>query len=322
MSTWSEKLQYGFSVAFRPAGRLLEKAYLRSPRPLKWAPVFVIGPARSGTTLVFQCLVQGLHFAFLSNLASYFPSCPGVVTRWAAGLGSCRPPSSFTSSHGRISGWNSPNQGHVVWSRWFVGPGAYTGSLRLSETDRKEMRGVIGMIETACAAPFIAKWPGFSVEMSTLAELFPEAVFVRVRRDHLQVARSVLKARRDLTGDPRRTISRLPSGYEPYLERDYIEQTCAYVLGVEADIDRDTELIGTERFFEIPYERLCAAPREFVAELSGWYHELCGYRLETRCEIPSQFTCSVGRKIGEEDYHRLEQRLKTMSMDSGDTSFA
>ena len=100
MSTWSEKLQYGFSVAFRPAGRLLEKAYLRSPRPLKWAPVFVIGPARSGTTLVFQCLVQGLHFAFLSNLASYFPSCPGVVTRWAAGLGNCQPPSSFTSSHG------------------------------------------------------------------------------------------------------------------------------------------------------------------------------------------------------------------------------
>ena len=39
-------------------------------------PVFLVGPPRTGSTLLFQLLLNSFHFSYVSNITSFFYSCP------------------------------------------------------------------------------------------------------------------------------------------------------------------------------------------------------------------------------------------------------
>ncbi|MHA1757223.1 MAG: sulfotransferase [Promethearchaeota archaeon] len=199
----------------------------------KWPPIFILGTPRSGSTLLYKILVYGLSLSFFCNLVEKFYLCPGIVSLILTKLTKVNPPYNFLSYYGNTSGWNGPNQGRMIRNRLLKFTGEYNKPKEISRNQLIEIRGTIGIIEKAFNMPFISKYQLLCLYIFQLIEAFPNAIFIKVRRNPLQTAQSILNARRELFGDYAAWFSVKPREYEKIENIDPIRQVCEQVYYIE-----------------------------------------------------------------------------------------
>ena len=96
----------------------LEQRLLECYKELKYPPIFIVGPPRSGTTLLYQIIVHCFHVAYFPNIAARFYKIPVIATKIGKIL--FRPyKSDFTSTYGLVKGTMAPHEAGVIWDRWF-----------------------------------------------------------------------------------------------------------------------------------------------------------------------------------------------------------
>ena len=172
---------------------LLEPRLLASAKNLSSPPVFILGPPRSGTTLLYQLLTTCLRFSYICNLADRFHDCPVATTVLLRGLiRSYR--TDFTSRYSRTGGYAGPSEGATIWRKWF-GWG-YVDESDVTHEARREAYTLVAALESVLGAPFVSKSPRHSTRIRALESVFPGCLFLRVSRDPLAVAQSILKRRR------------------------------------------------------------------------------------------------------------------------------
>lgn len=277
------------SKAIRGCLAVAEAAHLRRFHSPRFAPIFIVGPARSGTTLVYQAMTTALRVSYFSNLMARFPRSPvvaGMFEHWAP-----RPDESlrFVSQHGRSVGAAAPAQGYEIWSRWFPRAGDGTDLSNWNHESIDQACRTIAGVESWGKGPFLNKWPGHVAHWRALVEAFPRAVFVRIDRDPVATSASVLAMRRDLTGDERASVSRAPAGYDVYRDRDGVTQACGYVRSVKGEWDAAASELGVDRFFYVNFADFCQQPRAILESLREWHRQLTGEALATRGAIPDRF---------------------------------
>lgn len=242
---------------------------VRNARASGYRPTFVVGPARSGTTLIYQALTSAIQCCYFSNLMSKYSFCPGALTQilWRAGLFDANP--SYSSHYGKTAGWNGVSQGSQIWSRWF--PRSSDSVSKVNTQVRLDcLIELVEFLQKTSSRPFVNKWPGLAVYIPSLISAFPDALYLRVTRDPIETALSVLNGRRKLVGDETVSISRVPDGYEVFQGMSPYHQVVAYVLGVEAQLDRDLGAI-TDNVFDVRYESFCIDPERLRQEILEWY---------------------------------------------------
>lgn len=263
----------------RAAGQV--EAHLPGPTQPRWAPLFIVGPPRSGTTLVYQAICRGLRVAYPTNLLveGGLQAAPHLYRVAATLLGRRMQPGDssgvpavgvaragrddFTSEHGRTRGPGSPHEAGALWSRWFDGDHLRPGGAQA-------MRTTLARIEAVFDAPFVNKNVMLVPRIETLAQALPRARFLEVRRDPAATARSIERAR-TRAGATTTWWSVKPSNYLELKDLPLAEQAMGQVLGVQADIAQARERVGPERFFTVQYEAFCARPRVVLAELAAWW---------------------------------------------------
>lgn len=285
----------------------IEKIIFSNENQINFPPIFIIGPARSGTTLVYQCFVQRFRFCYFSNLITFFRYCPALAGCAVSLINGCDPSFDFKSNYGKIKGWNSPNQGNKIWGRWFKGHGPGKEIDPASITD---IRRIISSLENCYNIPFITKWPGFGVYLDLVDQVFENAVFIRVLRDPIHTIQSVLRGRHDLHGDGNISISRPPSTYFLFKKRTPIEQVCAYVLGVEKDIDDSMKRLGKNKFFNVEYKKLCSNPDKELDMFKEWYKHNSSLALSEKKRISKNFI--VSKKLNIEQKIQIEKICETI----------
>lgn len=242
---------------------------VRNVKVSGYRPAFIVGPARSGTTLIYQALTSAIECCYFSNLMSKYSFCPGALTKilWRVGLFDAN--SSYSSHYGKTPGWNGISQGSQIWSRWF--PKSSGSVSQANEQVRLDcLIDLVEFIQKTTRRPFVNKWPGLSVYIPSLISAFPDALYFRVTRDPIETALSVLNGRRKLVGDEAVSISRVPDSYEVFQGMPPCHQVVAYVLGVEVQLDRDLEAV-TDNVFEVRYESFCTDPERLRQEIVEWY---------------------------------------------------
>lgn len=255
------------------------EARVVGPRSPRFVPVFIVGPPRSGTTLLYQAACAGLRVAYPTNLMveGGLETAPHLYRALARLLGRRMEVLDFTSEHGRTRGPGSPHEAGALWNRWFddthhLRPGAETA-----------MKTAIACIEEVFEAPFVNKNVMHVPRLVALAGALPTARFVEVRRDLAATARSIERARVK-AGATTAWWSVKPSNTAELLGLSLADQARGQVLGVQADLARARAVVGAERFFEVEYEALCAAPRTVLDDLARWWG--VGTRLE---RLPERF---------------------------------
>lgn len=249
-----------------------ETARYRKGGDLDLPIIIVVGPPRSGTTVIFQALVKALPVSYFNNLTSIFPRSPITVNLLA--------PDPFRNEHvrlssyyGRTSHWWGPNDGLYLWDRWFE-RGRAEPKNSLSVDNATAMRQFFGAWTATFEKPLVAKNNGLLTGAHLITSVLPRAHFICVERKPMFLAQSLLRARMEMHGTDNRAY-----GVDDHRPRsdDPLEDVGYQVQYHAATADQQRAAIGTGRFWSVSYEAFCARPADLVLRVAG---EILGLDLD------------------------------------------
>ena len=225
-----------------------------SPAPNP-TPIFLLAVPRGGSTLTYQCFVHKYNLHYLSNFWHFFHKLPFLGGLFSGFLSSIlRPTSKFSSVYGFVPGLLGPAEGHHFWSRWFS---CYLTELPIFSTppitDRNYLVKVLAKLQ-ALFPPFISCYLGHSLCLDRLQDAFPNAVFIRVKRDPVRNALSILKGIRHFSVD---WFSVFPIECQSFLDRSDHFKAAAQCYFLNKRID---EILVRSDFFVVHYDDLCSSP--------------------------------------------------------------
>ncbi|MHA7820215.1 MAG: sulfotransferase family protein [Erythrobacter sp.] len=275
-------------------------------------PVFVIGAPRSGTSLLYELMITRFRFAYMANAAHRFYRTPLAATRllrktildWRG---------DFTSSYGHIDGWGAPNEGGWIWQRWLP-DGDRTDGAEFAHSSIEELRSLTAGFSRELDAPFLNKNVMHSNRLRLMHRIWPDALFIEVRRDPLDNARSILRAERasggpDVHGDGWWSVR--PSLAAEHAGKADTLRAVAQVVGVARDIERDMEAIGPGRLLRIDYTDICVDPPAALGTIRGFL-EAHGCKPAERLAVPESFGARPSNPLGDDDEAALAAALNRL----------
>lgn len=247
------------------------------------APVlFVLGSPRTGSTLFFQALVRAFRMPYLCNLANdAFASAPALV---APMLHHVLPTLdiTFTSAYGKTSGAFQPSEGSGVMRRWCGGghPSQLKSTAVLSD-QRSHMTQTLAAYAKIFGKPLVIKnaWNCFRIR--DLAEQFPRAYFLWIRRDLEKSAISDLAARYIVQKDPLVWNSATPARVEELSKLPYWAQVVENQYEFSRAISEAFERYAPQSHGVYWYEDFLAAPQQVLERIS---RDLTPHFGDTRAE--------------------------------------
>jgi hypothetical protein len=138
--------------------------------------------------------------------------------------------------------------------------------------------------------PFLNKNVMHSVHMRLLDALFPGCVFIEIRREIRDNARSIVRARA-AGGGPTGTEgwwSVRPAGAEAFVGAEPIVQAAAQIRLLRDTIERDARHLGEGRRIVIDYAELCGDPAAVCARVER-FCATRGVSLVAIAEPPAPF---------------------------------
>lgn len=240
------------------------------------APVFLIGPPRTGTTILYQRLLTHYRFTYPSNMDAALFTMPSLAHCVSRRFKDRIRFHGDSSDYGYVAGmWGASEAGPMM--RYF-----------LDNESRREMFGnAVRYVSAASGLPFLCKNTLNSVRLPAIFEALPNAFVVRTHRDREATARSILKMRRH-NGDETEWAGVKPDGYEAVLDQEPIEQTRWQYDAVQARIDNDLRAVGHQAF-DVVYEEFVADPPGILGRLVAEYEAASGMSVElTGISIPDK----------------------------------
>lgn len=304
-----EALKWPVERSFNLLEQALVSRYDRQP---PYPPIFVLGPPRSGTTLLMQVLAQRFHTCYFTNFIDRFHASPVVAGAVARAFGGCKVISGYNSHYGRTSHWNDPSDGTKTWLRWFPYAPVYSPLNSIPNQAVQEIRATVALYERIYNAPFINKAQRNNGRLLELDRIFPDALFIRIHRSPVRIIQSILHAmNNDLRGHDI-WFSLRPSNHAEITTTDLLEHVCEEIFFTEKDITRDSRTIGEHRIFNLEYDNLCAEPANVLAAIKRFYETQSGLDLKTSTQVPDQFSVSQRRYGSAEEVTRIEQYLAVL----------
>lgn len=267
--------------------RVFEAPFVSMPRRGQGDPAMIILIAlpRGGSTLTYQALVHALDGTYLSNLWNLFYATPlfgGLLSKAKC----ARYRSSFRSEQGFVDGLCGPAEGLKFWSYWCdygldECVAAAMPKKQLSEARPQYLKRVLSILSRE-DRPFISGYIGHALVLSRLGSLFPSAVFVRLTRDPVDNALSILKIRKE---SPEKSFSVLPRECLPILKDSLHKQVAAQVHYLNQRIDNE---IDPDRTIYVSYEKLCSNPTVEVSRIAEFCN-LKGMSVRMKQSLPDSF---------------------------------
>jgi hypothetical protein len=133
-----------------------------------------------------------------------------------------------------------------------------------------------------------------------LNQVFPSALFVRISRPRIEIARSLLNARKQYLGSYESWFGTRTLTEEAASKMSAVSQVLQQVDNMETVISRDlAEFVSLDRHITLPYEDLCRNPTLAMAKISE-FAEKHGLDLSIRDELPEKFDYSCGSGLPDE----------------------
>ncbi len=296
----------GLEVLLRPLDRLLgipERRCLARASRSELPIILIVGPPRSGSTLLCQTLARYLPVSFFNNLSALFPHAPITVCRLLNRLLLERE-ADFHSFYGNTVGLAAPNDGFAIWNRW-LGADRYAAPSQLSASARQSMRVFFWSWLAMFERPLLNKNNRNTVCMELLSSVFDNVYFVEIQRRPLYVAQSLLIARRNVQGS-RNVGWGLGSTPASDAPDSPLESVVQQVFRVQAEISAQKQRIRADRYIEVPYEQFCANPTLIVREIYAriWRTELGNAKLARELK---PFQSANKTRLPDDEFRRLRE---------------
>lgn len=266
-----------------------------------FTPIFIIGPPRSGTTLLYRVLTNHYQIGFNSNFTNKLYKSPlcGIFLEKSLRINDCN--TGYNFEYGYIPGVGAPYEAGALWNRWYP-QGGYVDSNETSKKILQDMRLVIrGMMELY-QTPIVMKSVHNSMRVAPIIEALINARFIVCKRDYIDNSLSILRVRESKKEKQDQWWSVKPRQASKLYEYDLLYQAIAQVYYIHQQIDEDRIRFGRERFFDLNYEKFCN-------DVHGTLFKLEGFLSKANCKLfvkDSNIPHSFQIKRKEANY---EQRL-------------
>lgn len=139
-------------------------------------PIFIVGPHRSGTTLLYEVLGRHPALGYFNRQDKRWPGWPRLAHALT-----------------RLTGHDQPMETQPLWDRFKRGEGdTMTADDATPEAVDWFRKRVATTLALRGASRFVAKYPRLSLRLDWLDAMFPDALFVHVLRDWRAVVNSTV----------------------------------------------------------------------------------------------------------------------------------
>lgn len=235
--------------------------------------IFIMGPHRSGTTLLMQWLANTGLIAYPTNLLSRFYEAPiiGAKTQllltdsrynFRDELGEFAQKTAYKSENGKTKGVLAPNEFWYFWRRFLPAPGrdVWTDEELRTSMDTQSMLAELAGMMDVFQKPFAAKGLLFNYNIPFLDSIFDKAVFIQIKRDPVTNVASVLEARKHQLGSEASWYSFKIPEYEELKNLDPITQAAGQIHYINKAVSEGMAKVADQRKIIVQYEDFCANP--------------------------------------------------------------
>lgn len=237
--------------------------------------IFIMGCARSGTTVLTQYLSQFDAFCYPTNFISRFyfaPYAGSMLQKLMFDLdaknelfGFLKAKQNFTSNLGKTTGPLAPNEFWYYWRRFFkFGEIQKLTSEQLSNSAGDSFVNGLRCVQSVFNKPLFLKGMIMNWNIPFLAKIIRNSYFIVVKRDIIYNAQSLYLSRERYFGDVNKWYSFKPEEISDLKNLDPLEQVIAQVHYTNKAIDNGIQEIPADRRIEIVYEDFCRDPNQLM----------------------------------------------------------
>jgi hypothetical protein len=256
-------------------------------------------------------LSHGIKTVYLSNLGHLLYQLPFLGGLLSRRLCADSVPS-FRSKHGFVDGLCGPAEGLRFWQYWYSNDIDERDIAHESSvwTKRREsyLRKVFACLGSE-ERPVVTGYLGHVLKWQQLRNTFPEAVFIRLHRDPVVNALSLLRCRQKSGSD---WFSVYPAECELHAEESIHGQVAAQVYW----LNRRLSELNDNRVMHLSYEQLCNNPAETLRSVISFCNAR-GMCLQSGQELPDSFNMGELDTRSMEDMKIIETHLEQLEEKHG-----
>jgi len=248
---------------------LKESSTLGSDYPV----IFIMGPLRSGTTLLTQWLASSNIIAYPSNLLSRFYGTPVIGAQIQLLLTDPRfnfrneildfnSIVSFESENGKTRGALAPNEFWYFWRRFL--PFHKLDWLPDEElfrvVDKEKLVSELTTLTRVFGKPFALKSMILNYNIPFLDAIFDKAFFIQMKRDPVTNVASILDARKRQLGNEKEWYSFKIPEYPQLKDLEPVTQSAGQLHYINTAVTKGMATVDESRKMVILYEDFCKNP--------------------------------------------------------------
>jgi hypothetical protein len=269
--------------ALKRGAPYLEELLLRLlPEENRFPPLFIVGAPRCGTTIVSLHLINTFTFSYFPNASKHNPRYPLLAACWARLREKYEP--TTENRYGIVDGSMAPSDGWDIFHRWFP---RYDHSEPVDTGSLNELRRMVFFLERLMGGPFANKNNNNSTRIRELSQLFPQSLFIHVRRNPRDAIASLIRARMEHEVPPDGWWSVAPPQCYDTAPVDTVGRSVLQVCEVDDYIRSSLHQIPESRFTEVHYKSFCEQPSRIEAWVERAY-EGHGVELKKRSGKPER----------------------------------
>lgn len=213
-------------------------------------PIFILGPHRSGTTLVYKTLHRHPEITAFDRHVRQYRRC-----LWLAPLAR------------KLLGRNKPLESQRIWDEFVPTDDDRLGAEHATDDIVRHFHHLVRTtVRQRGGSRFVAKYPRLSLRVPWIDAVFPDALFVHVARDWRAVVNSTIKRKVKREHGSGRWFGVRPPGWEAWVDLPHDEAAARTFAAVTHVLERERERYA-DRWITVRYDEICEAPAEQFAAL-------------------------------------------------------
>jgi hypothetical protein len=279
--------------------------------------LIVAGTPRSGSTLLMQLMASCLDVGYVDNLVASFWRAPVVGVRLSRKLLDKPAHPSYASNFGRTRGIDQPHEFGYFWSEMLGYPDfAERDPEHEDRIDWIALRNTLRSMAVAFGAPMVSKPFLLTWHLARFAAELPETVFVRIKRDPVDAALSMLRLREELLGTRDAWASLKPKEGAWLEQRSVHEQVAGQIHYLDASISAQLARVPADRVLEIAFDELCTKPGDALAAIRQLLRRH-GAEVDLLREAPDAFPVSRPSERRPQDAAAVEKAFVSFDTPAG-----
>lgn len=263
-------------------------------------PIFIVGPPRSGSTLLYQLLINNYQFSYISNFANFFYKSPVFASKIQHKYLGKYSSSKFDSDYGLIEGFSSPSEAGKLYRYWFE-------ELSCNTKRKTLIQKTIFNLGCLYDGPFLSKNLYNNFRIDQLVEIFPNAFFIYITRQSEYIVQSLLFARKKNFNSYNKWFGIKPPNYRKIKDiKDPFEQVAAQVQSIEKYISLSIKRSTGITVIKVNYELICLNPKIELDKIINYYENINSLRiLKKHKKLPSLQVDNKNR-LNSSEWHQLK----------------